>query len=77
MGNPDNITTKTFEHMAEHLHKTPEEVKLMVFEAIENGTIDQNETLREMFDKAAAAWGQSREDALKEAHKMLKREFRK
>jgi hypothetical protein len=80
MGNPDNITTSTFKHLAEHWGKSEADVKLAVYNyLIGNSTSlsdHDKEHIAEMFDKASKAWGQPLDEAKKNATSMLKGELK-
>ncbi len=73
MGHPDNITSHTFHHLGEKLGKTEKEAKEMVLSALENNSVEQNPELVEMFQKAAAAEGQSVDEAKKQTLNLLKK----
>ena len=74
MGHPDNITTSTFNHLAEHWGKSLSETKSKVYKMLESGKID-NPHLLELFEKASKSWGQSLDEAKKNAQSMLKDEI--
>ncbi len=76
MGHPDNITTSTFHHLAEHWDKSLPETKSKVYEMLESGKIDDPHLI-EMFEKASKAWGQSVEEAKKNTQSLLKDEVGK
>lgn len=73
MGHHDNITNHTFHHLGERLGKSEQEAKEMVLAALENNTIEQNPDLVQMFAKAAAAEGQSVDEAKRETLRLLKK----
>ncbi len=73
MGHPDNITNHTFHHLGEKLGKSEKDTKEMVLAALENNSVEQNPVLSEMFTKAAAAEGQSVEEAKKETLRLLQK----
>lgn len=73
MGHPDNITNHTFHHLAEKLGKTEEETKHMVLASLVANSVDQNPDLVEMFEKAAAAEGQTVDEAKKNTIALLKK----
>lgn len=75
MGHHDNITNHTFHHLAEKIDKSEDETKKMVMEAIINNQIEQNPNILEMFEKAAAAEGQTIEVAKKNTLILLKKEL--
>ena len=73
MGSPDNITNNTLTHLSEHWNTTLPETKKRVLAMIESGNITDSH-VSEMFEKAAKAWGQSVEEAKKNAKELLKSE---
>lgn len=73
MGHPDNITNHAFEHLAQKWGKTDKEAKEIVLAALENNTVDQNQDLVQVFEKAAKAENQSVEEGKKETLKLLKK----
>jgi len=77
MGNPDNLTNLTFKNLAGKWKKSEEEVKQEVYSALVNKTADKNADLKKAFAKAAAAWGQSPEEAMNQTYYLLKDELKK
>lgn len=77
MGSTDNITNETFRYLATKGKKSEDEVKLDVYNALKNKTVDANKDLKETFDKAAQARDQSVEEAVKQTYQMLKGELKK
>lgn len=77
MGHPDNITNHTFHHLGEKLGKSEQETKEMVFNALMNNSVEQDPVLVEMFEKAAAAEGQSSDEAQKETLRLLQKVLNK
>lgn len=80
MGSPDNITTSTFKHLGEHWGKSDHDTKLAVYNHLIGNSADlsdhDKEHIDEMFEKASKAWGQSLEEAKKNAQSMLKSELK-
>ena len=73
MGHPDNITNHTFHHLGEKWGKSEKEAKEMVLAALTNNSVEKDPVLVDMFEKAAAAEGQSVEEAKKETLKLLQK----
>lgn len=78
MGHADNITVHTLEHLANHWGKSLQDIKLVLLEALEteDKILNEDEHLREMFAKAAKAWGQSVDQAKKNTYVLLKKEVK-
>jgi len=76
MGNSDNITEETFEHLSAHWKKPLQKTKLTVFQMLQDNKTNDS-YLKEMFEKAAKAWGQSVDDAKKHTYQLLKNELKK
>lgn len=76
MGSPDNITTETLQHLAEHEGKSLPEMEQLLIGWLENNDpkLENDPHLKEMFEKAAKAWGQSVEEAKKNTYSLLKEE---
>lgn len=78
MGSDDNITNSTLKHLAEHWGKSEMDAKKRLFEMLDKdlsqGTseVDSEPHLKEMFEKASNAWGQSIKEAKKNTHDLLK-----
>ena len=62
MGNPDNITESTFQHLAKHWNKPLKETKTIIYTMLKEDNMTDSHIV-EMFDKAANAWGQSVQEA--------------
>lgn len=77
MSNKDNITTETLEHLAEHGGKSLGEMEKLLLGWLENNNskLEKDPHLKEMFDKAAKAWGQSVDEAKKNTLSLLKSEI--
>lgn len=80
MGNKDNITNQTLTHLGEHWGKNLKETQQMVFETLQkelNGEkVDEDAHLKEMFETAARTWGQSVDEAKRNAFELLKIELK-
>lgn len=76
MGHPDNLTNSTFGELAKKWNKTVEEVKLDVYNALVNKTVDKNPDLKNTFVKASQAWGQTVEEAQQQTLHLLKHELK-
>lgn len=68
MGHPDNITEQT---LAGLKISTPELLKLL---ESNDKKLEENPHIKEVFEKAASAWGQSVEEAKKNTYDLLKKE---
>lgn len=83
MGSPDNITEQTFVHLGEHWNKSLKETKLAICEILRsrienrNNEIEEDSYLSEIFTKAANAWGQSKDEAIKNTFRLLKQQIEK
>ena len=73
MGSPDDIKNNTLTHLSEHWNTTLPETKQRVLAMIESGNITDSH-VSEMLEKAAKAWGQSVDEAKKNAKELLKSE---
>jgi len=71
MGHKDNITNKTLEDTAQQLGKSLHDLQHEVFDYIEKKE-SNNKEFEDMFEKAAAAWGQSVDEAKKNTRELLK-----
>lgn len=76
MGDPDNITTQTINHLAGHWGKSIDETKSTLLKMLENQdkALEQDEHLKEMFNHAANAWGQSIDQAKNNTLALLKKQ---
>jgi len=78
MGHPDNITTTTFQGLAQTL-KLGKDSRKNVYDYLESQTTNpeapKNNEIEEMFLKASKAWGQSIAEAKKQTFNMLKGEI--
>lgn len=76
MGNPDNITVETLKHLAEHEGKSLEEMEQQFISLLESNDkkLEDDPHLKEMFEKAAKAWGQSVDEAKKNTLSLLRNE---
>ncbi len=79
MGDPNNITESTLQHLAEHEGKTIQEIKIKLLQMLEKNdkALDRDPHLQEMFIKAAKAWGQSVDEAKKYTQQLLVKEVKK
>lgn len=79
MGDPNNITESTLQHLAEHQGKSVQEIKSWLLGLLERNdpALNQDEHLREMFEHAGKAWGQSADEAKKNTKDLLKKELNK
>ncbi|MBI2012100.1 hypothetical protein HYS91_05000 [Candidatus Daviesbacteria bacterium] len=75
MGSMNNITNQMLSQLANNQNKSLEEIKRMVLQTLMDDKVDSNQALKEMFENAAKAWGQSVDDAKNQALRMLKREL--
>ncbi len=73
MGNQNNITTETVKRLASEWKVSDKEAKHRIFKYV-TGAI-QDPQLDQVFTQASKAWGQSIEDAKKQAYKVLKEEL--
>ena len=76
MGHPHNITNSTLKHLGEHWGTDLPETEKRVLAMLESGNIT-DEHVTEMFETAAKAWGQSVDEAKKNAIALLKSELSK
>ncbi len=77
MGHSDNITNSTIKHLSEHWDKSFDETRLTLLHALENQdqkVLDEVH-IKEMFVKAAKAWGQSVDQAKENTKFLLKKEL--
>ena len=74
MGSDDNITTKSFEHIAKEEGKSVEQVQKEVYQMLKNGRITSSH-VTEMFIKASKVWGQSIEEAEKNTKELLEQQL--
>lgn len=79
MGSADNITENTLAHLSLHWNKPLPETKLKLLKLLEtqDQTLDKDHHLKELFEKAARAWGQPVEEAKKNTYTLLKKELNK
>ena len=79
MGNPNNITEQTLTHLGEHWGKSLKETKEMLFTMLgtHDKKLEEDEHLKEMFEKASEAWGQSIDEAKKNTYNLLKQQVGK
>lgn len=77
MGSNDNITNATFESLAEKWKMDILGAKHKVFDFLESKKTQNESDIREVFEKAASAWGQPVEEAKRQVHQMLKWELKK
>lgn len=70
MGSEDNITNKVFEKLAAKKGKPVDEVKHDVFHMVESGNITDPD-VKTMFITASKVWGQSEQEAEKNARELL------
>lgn len=75
MGDANNITNQTFIHLSNHWGKSLEETQMTVLKMLETSdkTLEEDEHLKEMFEKASKAWGQSVDEAKKNTLELLKK----
>ena len=59
MGHDDNITDDTFGKLAKKWGKSVEDTKSEVLKSINDGKVSNNPDMKEMFEKASKAWGQT------------------
>lgn len=79
MGNSNNITEQTLMHLSGHWGKPLEETKKILFGLLKNSDnkLEEDEHLKEMFEKASKAWGQSIDEAKKNTYELLKQQVGK
>ena len=79
MGSADNITEKTLVHIGEHWGTSLIETKKTLLGLLETNDkkLDEDEHLKEMFEKAAREWGQSIEEAKKNTFELLRSQIGK
>lgn len=77
MGHDDNITTHTFHHLAENWKVSEMDAKKFTLNFINGEDAGGHEAdIAEMFEKASQAWGQSVDEAKKNAKDMLIKEVK-
>lgn len=74
MGSVDNITESTLMHLSEHWGKNLTETKKELLNILltNDPRAETDQHLKDMFEKASKAWGQSIEDAKKNTAALLK-----
>ena len=74
MGSPDNITENTLMHVSEHWGTSLGATKKILLGFLETNDkkLEEDEHLKEMFEKAAKAWGQLVTEAKKNTYNLLK-----
>ena len=79
MGHPDNITSETIRHVAEHNGITFDKAKHEIFDSLKKELsgeeVKWDQHLSEMFEKAAEASQQEVKDAKKNTLDLLKKEM--
>ena len=75
MGHPENVTNEVLRTLAKKLDKDFDETRRMVLTALEENKVDENPDLKDMFEKASKAWGQSIEEAKENAKDLLSQEL--
>ncbi len=71
MGNPQNVTNKTWEELASKKGTTADKLKQEAYDALSNNkTLDGD--VEHALEHAAAAWGQTIDEAKKNAESLLK-----
>jgi hypothetical protein len=76
MGSDDNITNRTFEHIAKEQGKSLRNIQKDVYNMLKVNKIT-NKHVDEMLLKATKVWGQSLEEAKKNTMELLKHELKK
>lgn len=78
MGDANNITEDTLKHLSEHWGKSLQDSKLILLQMLEtqDKALDEDEHLKEIFGKAAKAWGQGLDQAKKNTLELLKKEIK-
>lgn len=80
MGDANNITNGTLKHLAEHSGKSLEAVQKDLVDLLQKEAggekVEEDEHIKEMFEKAAQASGQTIEDAKREARMLLKQQIK-
>lgn len=76
MGSKDNITLQTLEHLADHEGKSLKEMEQLLLGWLQSNDkrLEKDPHLKEMFTKAAKAWGQSVDEAKKNTLSLLRHE---
>ena len=76
MGDANNITEATLEHLSEHWGKSLADTKLALLQMLEtqDKALEEDQHLKQMFEKAANAWGQSIDQAKKNTQALLKKD---
>lgn len=74
MGSQDNITEQTLTNLASHWGKPITETKQMLYSMLDaqDQKLEEDAYVKEMFIKAAKAWGQSVGEAKKNTLQLLK-----
>lgn len=77
MGDVNNITEDTLKHLSEHWGKSLQDTKLTLLKLLEtqDKQLDEDEHLKQMFDHAASAWGQSTDQAKSNTQALLKKQL--
>ncbi len=76
MGDPNNITENTLAHLSEHWGKSLPDTKKELLNLLQTNDpkLEQDPHLKEMFDKATHAWGQSLNEAKTNVMTLLQKE---
>lgn len=79
MGDVNNITEGTLKHLSEHWGKSLQDTKLTLLKLLEtqDKQLVEDEHLKQLFEKAAQAWGQSLDQAKENAKYLLKKQLQK
>ncbi len=76
MGSVDNITDDTFKDLADHWGVSIDEAKLKVLKLIESQELSQDSYAENIFIQATKAWGQSKDEAVKNTKGLLKKQLK-
>ena len=79
MGHEHNITNQTqLKALSEHWKKSFEDTQKKLLEMLEtkDANLEKDTFLKDMFEKAAHAWGQSVDEAKKNTQTLLKSEIK-
>lgn len=79
MGDANNITENTLNHLSGHWGKSLPNTKAQLLKLLQESDpkLEQDPHIKEMFEKASRAWGQSIDEAKKNTLALLKKEVLK
>lgn len=79
MGDPNNITESTLNHLSGHWGKSLPDTKAELLTLLQTNDIrlEQDPHIKEMFEKASVAWRQNTDEAKKNTMALLQKEVLK